>query len=223
MGYWRVEYKAGGTGKTNRDSPPSCRGRACPARSGIASGSAGKPAARPGASLKRPACTQNVIPRSPLRGDERINASWPEYERALKAAGVSYERHLYPGYPARLQQRHHPTLRRSGGEAGVAADGGVLQPACEAGVGREAGARGAGGRRGGGSAGRRVGGSEGRRVGGSAKVQKWAGAGRVRPPRIDPGSSRTVIPCARGFASDPSLSARDDIPCEPAPESFGGR
>ena len=29
--------------------------------------------------------------------DERINASWPEYETALKAAGVKYERHLYPG------------------------------------------------------------------------------------------------------------------------------
>ncbi len=29
--------------------------------------------------------------------DERINASWPEYEKALKAANVTYERHLYPG------------------------------------------------------------------------------------------------------------------------------
>jgi len=29
--------------------------------------------------------------------DERINASWPGYEQALKAAGVKYERHLYPG------------------------------------------------------------------------------------------------------------------------------
>jgi carboxymethylenebutenolidase len=29
--------------------------------------------------------------------DERINASWPEYETALKAAGVKYERYLYPG------------------------------------------------------------------------------------------------------------------------------
>jgi len=29
--------------------------------------------------------------------DERINASWPAYEEALKAAHVSYERHLYPG------------------------------------------------------------------------------------------------------------------------------
>jgi len=29
--------------------------------------------------------------------DERINASWPAFEQALKAAKVSYERHLYPG------------------------------------------------------------------------------------------------------------------------------
>jgi carboxymethylenebutenolidase len=29
--------------------------------------------------------------------DERINASWPAYEAALKSANVRYERHLYPG------------------------------------------------------------------------------------------------------------------------------
>jgi carboxymethylenebutenolidase len=29
--------------------------------------------------------------------DERINASWPAYEAALKAANVRYERHVYPG------------------------------------------------------------------------------------------------------------------------------
>jgi carboxymethylenebutenolidase len=29
--------------------------------------------------------------------DERINASWPEFERALEAANVKYERFLYPG------------------------------------------------------------------------------------------------------------------------------
>jgi carboxymethylenebutenolidase len=29
--------------------------------------------------------------------DQRINAGWPDYEAALKAAGVRYERHLYPG------------------------------------------------------------------------------------------------------------------------------
>jgi carboxymethylenebutenolidase len=29
--------------------------------------------------------------------DERINAAWPAFEAPLKAAGVRYERHLYPG------------------------------------------------------------------------------------------------------------------------------
>jgi carboxymethylenebutenolidase len=29
--------------------------------------------------------------------DERINAGWPEFERALEAAHVKYERFLYPG------------------------------------------------------------------------------------------------------------------------------
>ena len=29
--------------------------------------------------------------------DPRINESWPAFEAALKAAGVAYERHLYPG------------------------------------------------------------------------------------------------------------------------------
>jgi carboxymethylenebutenolidase len=29
--------------------------------------------------------------------DPRINAAWPEYEAALKAAGVNYVRYLYPG------------------------------------------------------------------------------------------------------------------------------
>lgn len=29
--------------------------------------------------------------------DERINARWPEFEAALKAANIRYERHLYPG------------------------------------------------------------------------------------------------------------------------------
>jgi len=29
--------------------------------------------------------------------DERINAGWPAYEKALKAAGVRYEAWIYPG------------------------------------------------------------------------------------------------------------------------------
>jgi carboxymethylenebutenolidase len=40
--------------------------------------------------------------RSPLLlhyagDDERINAGWPAYEAALKAAGAAYEAHVYPG------------------------------------------------------------------------------------------------------------------------------
>jgi carboxymethylenebutenolidase len=29
--------------------------------------------------------------------DERINAAWPAFEAALKAAGTRYEMHQYPG------------------------------------------------------------------------------------------------------------------------------
>ena len=29
--------------------------------------------------------------------DERVNAGWPAYETALKAAGVKYEAFIYPG------------------------------------------------------------------------------------------------------------------------------
>ena len=29
--------------------------------------------------------------------DERINALWPAFEAALKASGVQYEMHMYPG------------------------------------------------------------------------------------------------------------------------------
>ena len=54
--------------------------------------------------------------------DERINASWPAYEAALKAANVRYERHLYPGHAARLQQRHDAALRGRRRQAGVGAD-----------------------------------------------------------------------------------------------------
>ena len=40
--------------------------------------------------------------RAPLliqsaENDPRINAMWPEFEAALKANGINYERHLYPG------------------------------------------------------------------------------------------------------------------------------
>jgi len=42
-------------------------------------------------SIKAPLLVQSA------ENDERINAGWPAYEAALKAAGVRYERHLYPG------------------------------------------------------------------------------------------------------------------------------
>ena len=29
--------------------------------------------------------------------DDRVNSTWPPYEAALKAAGVPYEAHTYPG------------------------------------------------------------------------------------------------------------------------------
>jgi carboxymethylenebutenolidase len=43
------------------------------------------------AKIKAPLVIQSA------ENDPRINASWPEFEAALKAAGVRYERHLYPG------------------------------------------------------------------------------------------------------------------------------
>ncbi len=49
------------------------------------------PSAEDAAKIKAPMLIQSA------ENDQRINASWPAYEEALKAAGVSYERHLYPG------------------------------------------------------------------------------------------------------------------------------
>jgi len=43
------------------------------------------------AKIKSPLLVQSA------ESDERINASWPEFEKALKAAKIRYERHLYPG------------------------------------------------------------------------------------------------------------------------------
>ncbi len=67
-------------------------------------------ATRLGAGLSAAVCFYGSAPntedvpkiRSPLmvhsaEKDDRINASWPEFERALKAANVQYERFLYPG------------------------------------------------------------------------------------------------------------------------------
>ena len=44
--------------------------------------------------------------------DERINAAWPAYEAALKAANVRYTAHVYAG-AALLQQRNPRATRRS--------------------------------------------------------------------------------------------------------------
>lgn len=49
------------------------------------------PTAEDAAKIKAPMMIQSA------EVDERINASWPAYEAALKAANVKYERHLYPG------------------------------------------------------------------------------------------------------------------------------
>jgi carboxymethylenebutenolidase len=43
------------------------------------------------ASIKAPLLIQYA------ENDERINSMWPAYETALKAAGVKYEAHFYPG------------------------------------------------------------------------------------------------------------------------------
>ena len=43
------------------------------------------------ANIKAPLLVQSA------EDDERINAMWPDFEAALKATGVNYQRHLYPG------------------------------------------------------------------------------------------------------------------------------
>ena len=51
----------------------------------------GQPAAADAARIKAPLLIHYA------ENDERINASWPAYETALKAAGVKYEAFFYPG------------------------------------------------------------------------------------------------------------------------------
>ncbi|MDH3714568.1 MAG: dienelactone hydrolase family protein [Gammaproteobacteria bacterium] len=51
---------------------------------------------------RAPAAADVARIRAPLliqsaENDPRINAMWPEFETALKANGVDYQRHLYPG------------------------------------------------------------------------------------------------------------------------------
>jgi carboxymethylenebutenolidase len=50
-----------------------------------------QPAAADVAKIKAPLLVQYAS------NDERINAGWPAYEAALKANGVRYEMHMYPG------------------------------------------------------------------------------------------------------------------------------
>ena len=58
------------------------------------------PACRSTAPRRRPPSVPKI--KAPLliqfaETDERINEMWPAYEAALKAAGVPYEAHIYPG------------------------------------------------------------------------------------------------------------------------------
>jgi carboxymethylenebutenolidase len=50
-----------------------------------------QPPAEEAAKIKAPLLIQYA------ENDERINAGWPKYEAALKAAGARYEVHIYPG------------------------------------------------------------------------------------------------------------------------------
>lgn len=51
----------------------------------------GQPSAEDAARIRAPLLLQYAA------NDERINAGWPAYEAALKAARVRYEAHIYPG------------------------------------------------------------------------------------------------------------------------------
>ena len=51
----------------------------------------GQPPAEEAAKIKAPLLIHYA------ENDERINAGWPKYEEALKAAGVKYEAYFYPG------------------------------------------------------------------------------------------------------------------------------
>jgi len=50
-----------------------------------------QPAAEEAAKIKAPLLIHYA------GADERINAGWPKYEAALKAAGVSYQTYIYSG------------------------------------------------------------------------------------------------------------------------------
>ena len=60
--------------------------------------------------------------------DERINAAWPPYEAALKAAGVRYQAHVYPGTQHGFNNDTTPRFDEKAAALAWSADGRVLQP-----------------------------------------------------------------------------------------------
>ena len=59
--------------------------------------------------------------------DARLVGAWPEYEAALQANHRAIRGVRLSQRPARVPQRHHAALRRSGRHAGLATHAGVVQ------------------------------------------------------------------------------------------------
>ena len=78
--------------------------------------------------------------------DERINAMWPAFETALKANGIAYEMHIYPGTQHGFQIRRrenaaHPgqaAAHHPGQRGGKKADEHVGGEALRGGIARQA-------------------------------------------------------------------------------------
>ena len=66
--------------------------------------------------------------------DERINAMWPAFEAALKAAGVPLRDAHLSRHAARLPQQLDAALQRGRGQARLGADDRVLQEASGGGL-----------------------------------------------------------------------------------------
>jgi carboxymethylenebutenolidase len=99
-----------GGGTTNflaARSGPTCR-RACR--------STARRRTRGVAKIKAPLLIQYA------ENDERINAMWPAFEAALKAANVPYEMHTYPGTQHGFHNNSTPRYNEGGGEARVGTD-----------------------------------------------------------------------------------------------------